>query len=276
MADEQEDQGEVEPAPMVSLTAASTAAAAGQAQPVVTGPTGSAASPAPPIGPNGPTGPTTTPLSPSGPPIFVPEQSLQPPSRRRPGSSFGALQGSEFVPAPPEPEEDLAVEFGPGGADETSDAPFSETGIAERLAQGEDQYRQLMQSVAAALRRDAENYPVQFGLENSSAVIKAELNATADKFDRAASVLDGKAEDRFATAAKLVVEIRVQFVRFTESYPIFSKVFFDLAGVTLGCLALYRMGVDPNLSALIATSVVQGVKLSENIRAWRGTKNDDK
>jgi len=159
---------------------------------------------------------------------------------------------------------------------EVSQAPFGEIDIAKRLAQNPAFYCQLMLFAAASLRKDAENYPVAPGQENSAAVIKAELNTKADKFERAVAVLDSNASDRFATAAKTVVEIRDQIVGFAENHPGLTKTFFELASVVFGCYLLHQIGgAQADVSAFVAYAVVRKEKLSEIIAAWR-KKSDDK
>jgi hypothetical protein len=156
-------------------------------------------------------------------------------------------------------------------------APFSEVEIAERLAKDPEFYRDLLQFAAAQLRRDAANYAVQRGQENSASVIKAELNAKADKYERAAAALDSKASDRFASAAKIIVEIRDQIVGFAENHPELTKTFLELTSVVFGCYALHKIGgAQADVSAFVTYAVVRKEKLSEIIAAWGGKKSDDK
>jgi hypothetical protein len=206
---------------------------------------------------------------------FVPQQWFEP--TRLPQQGVFETGGS--LVTPPSGGAMINIEGGAvravGGQFEITRAPFSEAAIAESLARDPEFYRQLMQMAAATLRRDAENYPVPVGQGNSAAIIKAELIATAEKFENAVLVLDSHAPDRFATAAKAVVEIRDQIVGFAKNHPALTKGFFQLSGVIFGTFALCQIGVPVTLSALIAAAVVQDEKLSKVIAACRGQTNED-
>ncbi|MGY3487834.1 hypothetical protein ACVW1C_005717 [Bradyrhizobium sp. USDA 4011] len=179
-------------------------------------------------------------------------------------------------PVPAEASITEAVQVGMTTDAEVIWAPFSENGIAERLAQNPDFYRQLIQLAAVALRKDAENYSTHGGQGNSAAVIKAELNEIANRFESAALELDGFATDRFASAARAIVEARDQIVRFTESYPTFTKVFLELTGVIFGGYALHQLGgTSGDVAAFVSYAVIRREKLSEIIGAWRGKKDDE-
>lgn len=247
------------------------------------GPTGPSGQPGFPVGPNGTTGPTK--------PLVEHEQG---PSGDHVALSANvqiALEGvagltPSVAPSGPPAGPDTfyspqvsvteTVKMGMSTDAEVVRAPFSEIGVAERLAQNPEFYRQLMLFAAAALRKQAESYPVHAGQGNSAAVIKGEMNAEADRYERAAVALDSEASDRFATAAKIVIEIRDQIVGFAENHPELTRVFFELSGVVAGCFALTHIGVSPELSGLISAAVVKREKLSEVIGAWRGNKNENK
>jgi hypothetical protein len=209
---------------------------------------------------------------PSPPPAAFLSQSWDVP-QRRPIRAELYETGSSSVPLP------LAAMLQAKAAvtleTEVIRAPFSELGIAERLAQNPDFYRQLLHLVAGALRKEAESYHVQTGQENSAGVIKAELNAIAERFDRAAVELEGESSARFATAAKTIAEIRDQIARFAEDHPDFTKTFFELTAVILGCYALHQIGgASADLSALVTYAVVRKEKLSDIFKNWSKKKDD--
>jgi hypothetical protein len=155
-------------------------------------------------------------------------------------------------------------------------APFSEAGIAERLAENPEFYRQLLHFAANNLRNEASNYKVEVGKANSAAVVRAELHALADRFEGAAEVLEGKSPDRFATAANLVSQIRSQVAGFADNHPELANGFFDLAAVVLGCYALHQIGASGDVAAFVSYAVIKREKLSEIIKAWRGGKDEKK
>lgn len=141
-------------------------------------------------------------------------------------------------------------------------APFSEIGIAERLAQNPDFYQRLMRFVAANLRDEAANYKVEPGKANSAAVLKAEMLAQAEKFESAAAALEGGSSDRFATAANFVLQVCDGISTFANEHPELKRIFFSLAGVAAGCLALHHIcGVSPDVAAAISYAVISRGKL---------------
>jgi hypothetical protein len=155
-------------------------------------------------------------------------------------------------------------------------APFSEAGIAAALARDPEFCRWLLHSAAARLRREAERHAVIPGQGNIAAVIKAELNDEADKFEKAAAILQGNAPDRFAAAAKIVAEIRDQIAGFVQNHQELSKTFLELTGVVFASYALHQLcGATGETAAFVAYAVVRKEKLSDIIAAWRGGKKDD-
>jgi hypothetical protein len=145
----------------------------------------------------------------------------------------------------------------------TSQLPFSEIAIAERLAANPDFYRRLLRIAADELKREivlSEGKPLT---GNSGAVISAELGLFQRGFDSAATDLESSNSDRFTRAGKTLAAIRDSVGQFCENYPALARTFFQLPAVTLGVYVLHQVGVPAELGALISAAIVRNEKLAD-------------
>lgn len=148
-------------------------------------------------------------------------------------------------------------------------APFSEAGIAERLAANPDFYVRLFRFAADELKREIVRFEAKPGEGNSAAVISVELIEFQRGFERVATDIEGENSDRFSRAATNIVAIRNAVAQFCETHPALVQPFFQIAAVTAGCYALHQIGgASGDIAALISYAIVKKEKLSDILKPW--------
>jgi len=215
---------------------------------------------------------------------WVPDEPWQP-SPIAPRRALNAH--STFVPAPPET---LTVALSGGAmaqakagatvsatsavaADgEVVRAPFSEAGIAERLAADPEFYRRLATYVASELRAYAASIDTE-RQANVSHDVKGRVIEIGDDFDEAAAALETQdgllTPAAAAKAASIVSKARNAYTALCSDHPYLLKV----AKICFVGMALFQFGhVPEGWAGLIAYAVVEGVKLPE----FMGPKGKDK
>ena len=168
-------------------------------------------------------------------------------------------------------------------------APFSEHGIAERLAQNPDFYRRLAEHVASELSREISSLNSQ--RPNGAArrevhdVITREVGRFKIGFEQVAAELAvvGQTDDQavkaraLQAAAQAIVKIRDGFAQWCEKHPTIATSFMELAAIGLASYALHQFaGATGDIAAFISYAVVRKEKLSDILSAGRSAKKTDK
>jgi hypothetical protein len=148
-------------------------------------------------------------------------------------------------------------------------APFSESGMAERLIADPVFYRNLAAFLASELRRQTD---IADGQGNSGLVIKGQLTELAEGFENVATVLtpEGILTRQAAEQAALIItNLRDAFAAFSEDHPELCQ----LAVIGLAGYALHLFGgITADIGALISYAVVKKEKLSDIFSSWKKGK----
>lgn len=145
-------------------------------------------------------------------------------------------------------------------------APFSEPGIAERIATDPEFYRRLASFVSDELKRAVALYEGQ-PRANSNEIIKGELVRLQRGFETVAHELAGKKPGAFERAAKAIVSLRDGFAEWHANHTDLVGAIEELAVMTLAAYVLHQFGgATGDTAALISYAVVKKEKLKDLLR----------
>ena len=148
-------------------------------------------------------------------------------------------------------------------------APFSEAGIAERLASDPQFYRRLAAHVASELRAYAGSVDTQ-GQANASHVIKGQVTDVADGFDEVASTLAGKngilTPEAAQKAAAIISKVRDAYAALCTEHP----ALLEVAAIGLAGLSLHLIGgMSYDLAGVVSYAVIKKEKLADIFGGWK-------
>jgi hypothetical protein len=144
---------------------------------------------------------------------------------------------------------------------EVQNAPFNETGMAERFVADPIFFRNLAAFVALELRRHSAGAD---GSGNSGAVVKGQLIELAEGFETAAAALT--VNDEILTpqaalqAAEIITKLRDTYAAFSETHP----ELLQLAVIGFAGYVLHQFGsVTADIGLLVSYAVLKKEKLTD-------------
>src|SRR5258706_2558241 len=138
---------------------------------------------------------------------------------------------------------------------EVTRAPFSEPGIAERIASDPEFYRRLASMVSDELKRAVALYEGK-PQANSNQIIKGELIRLQQGFETVANELADKKPGAFERAAKAIVSLRDGFAEWHANHTELVAAIEELAVIALAGYVLHQFGgATGDTAALISYAV---------------------